>query len=79
MTTAHVPLELPRPVRFEFARLREAIRLGQRVEGMAVDAFQHGEWATVAEATSVGACRICRTSNAVETDRVRLRIPRSPV
>jgi hypothetical protein len=53
--------------------------LGQRVEGMAVDAFQHGEWATVAEATSVGACRICRTSGAVETDRVRLRITRSPV
>ena len=55
------------------------IRLGQRVEGIAVDAFQNGEWLTVAEATSVGACRICRTSGAVEASRVRLRVTRSPV
>ncbi len=79
VTTAHVAFALPRPVRFEFVRVREDIRLGQRVERFAVDAFQNGEWRTVAEATSLGACRICRTSGAVEADRVRLRVTQSPV
>jgi alpha-L-fucosidase len=52
VTTARVVIELRQPVRFEFIRVREDIRLGQRVESIAVDAFQNGEWRTVAEATS---------------------------
>jgi alpha-L-fucosidase len=77
--TPQVVIELPRPVRFEFIRVREQIRLGQRVEAISVDAFQNGEWRTVAEATSIGAGRICRISSAVEADRVRLRVTQSPV
>ncbi len=79
VATAQVVVELPRPARFEFVRVREAIRLGQRVEGIAVDAFEHGEWRTVGEAASIGACRIWRTSGPIETDRVRLRVTQSPV
>ena len=79
ITTGHVTLELPRPVRFELVRVREEIRLGQRVESVAVDAFQDGGWRTVGEATSVGAGRILRTPGPVETSRVRLRITQSPV
>ena len=79
VTTAWVAVELPRPVRFSFVSVREEIRLGQRAEGIAVDAFQAGEWRTVAEATSVGACRILQTVDPIETNRVRLRITRSPV
>ena len=79
ITTAEVVLETPQPIRFEFVRVREAIQLGQRVEAIAVDAFIAGEWRNVAQASSVGAGRICRLDLPAETDRVRLRITRSPV
>jgi len=79
VTSAQIVFDLPRPVRFDLVRVREYIQLGQRVERIAVDAFQNGDWRAVAQATSIGACRICRTSGPVETQRVRLRIPQSPV
>lgn len=79
VTTAEVTIEFPRPVRFEFVRVREEIRLGQRVDSIAVDVRQDGEWRAVGQATSVGACRILRMPNIIETTNVRLRVTQSPV
>ncbi|MDR3690738.1 MAG: alpha-L-fucosidase [Fimbriimonas sp.] len=64
---------------FDVIRLREAIQLGQRVEAFAVDVWKDGEWKEAAAATSVGSCRLIRLDEPVTTDRVRLRITRSPV
>jgi alpha-L-fucosidase len=71
--SAEAVLELVRPARVQYVRVREAIRLGQRVERMAVDAFVDGGWRTVGEATSVGACRIVKLQAPVETRQVRVR------
>ena len=41
-------------------RLREDIRLGLRLEGVAVDAMVDGQWKEFAKAESIGSCRLWR-------------------
>jgi alpha-L-fucosidase len=67
------------PVRFQVIRLREAIQLGQRIGGFALDAWQHDAWQQIAEAASVGSCRLISLGDAIEATRLRLRITNSPV
>ena len=54
-------------------KLREDIRLGQRLEGVAVDAFVDGAWKEIAKAEAIGNRRLL-AFEPVTTDRVRLRI-----
>jgi len=78
VTTPEVVLELGRPVTFNIVRLREAIRLGQRVDDWALDAWQNDAWMEFAKGTAIGACRLVR-GKPITTTKVRLRITRSPV
>ncbi|HZP05312.1 MAG TPA: alpha-L-fucosidase [Terracidiphilus sp.] len=59
-------------------RLREAIQLGQRIGAFAWDAWRNGAWMPIAQATSIGSCRLIRLPQAIETSRLRLRITESP-
>lgn len=59
---------------FNIIRLRENIKLGQRITAFAVDAFVDGVWKEVASATSVGSNRLIRLPANVTTDKMRLRI-----
>ena len=79
ITTADAELTLKKESTFNIIRLREAIELGQRVEGIAVDAWLNGAWKEVGSASSVGSCRLIRLSSPITTNRVRLRITQSPV
>jgi alpha-L-fucosidase len=79
VTTPEVTMELEAPAKFNLIRLRENIRLGQRVEAFAVDQWKDGAWAVLGEATSIGACRIVKLEQPVAAGRVRLRILKSPV
>ncbi len=78
-TQPEVVLQFARPVVCNVVRVRENIRLGQRIEAVAVDAWQAGAWREVAQATSVGSCRLLRIGPAISTPRLRLRVTRSPV
>ncbi|HMD99657.1 MAG TPA: alpha-L-fucosidase [Terriglobia bacterium] len=78
VTTPELTLEFRQPVSFNVIRLRENIRLGQRVESFEVEARRAGTWHRVAEATSIGNCRLIRTNDFVTADKVRLRITKSP-
>ncbi len=78
VTTPEVTLTFKAPVTFNVVRIREAIRLGQRVDDWAVDAWTDGEWKEIAKGTAIGSCRLARTET-VTTDKVRLRITKSPV
>ncbi len=78
VTTPHLTLDFATPVSFNVVRLREATALGQRIESFAIDARQGSDWTQIAQATSVGICRLLRLSNPVTTDQVRLRIVESP-
>jgi alpha-L-fucosidase len=79
VTTPELTVEFAKAVRFDMIRLRETTELGQRIESFAVDAWQSGAWARIAQATTVGTCRLIRLSSPVEAKRLRLRITGSPV
>lgn len=79
VTTPSVTVEPARRVSFSVIRVRENIRLGQRVEAFAVDCWRDGAWLETARGTSIGNCRLLRLEEPVATERVRLRITQSPV
>ncbi len=74
ITTADLTLTLPKPQTFNVIRLRENIKLGQRITVFAVDAFADGKWTEIASATSIGGNRLIRLPQNVTTNKVRLRI-----
>jgi alpha-L-fucosidase len=76
---AEAVLELARPAAFDVVRVREAIVLGQRVDSIAVDAWQDGDWKQIGAATGVGAARIFKLDSPVTAPKVRLRVTESPV
>lgn len=75
--TPEITLDLGKAVKFNVIRLRENIRLGQRIDSVALDQWKDGAWVTFAEATGIGACRLIRTKEDVTTNRVRLRVTKA--
>jgi alpha-L-fucosidase len=72
--TPEAVVDFPAPVTFSVIRLCEAIRLGQRIDAVAIDRWNAGAWEPLATATSIGARRLIRLDAAVAAARVRLRI-----
>jgi alpha-L-fucosidase len=79
ITTPQLVVNLHQPKTFNVIRLRENIKLGQRIEEVAIDAWQNGKWEEVAKATSIGGNRLIRLQNDVSASKVRLRITKSRV
>ena len=79
VTTPQLFIDLHQVKKFNVIRLRENIKLGQRIEEIAIDVFKGGVWAQVATATSIGGNRLIRLPQLASTARVRLRITKSPV
>lgn len=75
--TPTVEIKLPDKATFDVVRVREQIRLGQRVEGWAVDAWLNGQWQEVLVGSAIGNQAMLKLKAAVTTDRVRLRITKS--
>jgi alpha-L-fucosidase len=61
------------PQRIDLVRLREDIRAGQRISAVEVDAWIDGAWKKIANATSIGPCRILYFPE-VTTTKLRVRI-----
>jgi alpha-L-fucosidase len=72
-------VDMHKPQTFNVIRLRENIKLGQRIEGVAIDIWQNNAWHQLAAATSIGANRLIRLPQNVTAAKVRLRITKSPV
>jgi alpha-L-fucosidase len=72
--TADVVMEFKQPVEFNVVRLREEIRLGERVDAFAVDTWKAGSWSEVARGTSVGSCRLVRLAQMTTSLKVRVRV-----
>src|SRR5882724_1648789 len=51
--TPQLVVNLHREVEFNVIRLRENVKLGQRIEEIAVDAWKNGKWQQIATATSI--------------------------
>jgi alpha-L-fucosidase len=79
ITTPQLIINLHDDKTFNVIRLRENIKLGQRIEAVAVDAFKDGKWEQIAEATSIGGNRLIRLPQPITANKVRLRITKSPV
>lgn len=77
--SAELLFQLKAKQKFNVIRLRENIKLGQRIEAVAVDAWIDNNWKEIAKATSIGGNRLIRLNTAIETTQVRLRILQSPV
>jgi alpha-L-fucosidase len=76
--TPEVVLELNGDKTFNMISMREDIRLGLRVEGVAVDAFVNGDWKEIAKAESIGSRHLWRVP-ATTTGKVRIRVTKSEV
>lgn len=76
---ASLTLEWKKDQTFNIIRLRENIKLGQRIEKVEFDAFINGKWKKVAATTSIGANRLVRLPNYISTSKLRIRIEESPV
>jgi alpha-L-fucosidase len=78
VNTPEVRVEFQNPVTFNVLRLRENIRLGQRIGAFQIEAFTSA-WTLWMKGTSIGMCRIMRSPQPVTARAVRLRITDSPV
>jgi len=72
-------LVLPVGKAFNVIRLRENIKLGQRIGSVAIDVMQDGKWKEIATATSIGPNRLIRLGRLVSARQIRLRVTSSPV
>lgn len=72
--TPELTVDLKVPKTFNVIRLRENIKLGQRITSFAVDAFINNQWLEIAAATSIGANRLIRLPQNITAKKIRLRI-----
>jgi alpha-L-fucosidase len=79
VTTPTLTIDLHSPKTFNVIRLRENIKLGQRIDAVAVDAYLNGKWEQIGEATSIGGNRLIRLTQNITASKLRLRITASPV
>ncbi|WP_290794301.1 alpha-L-fucosidase [Flavihumibacter sp. UBA7668] len=79
VSKAEILLEWKEPVKFNIVRIRENIKLGQRIERIAIDVSENGNWKELATATSIGANRLVRLPFFVTAKQLRIRILQSPV
>lgn len=80
VTTGEVELQLKKPATFDVVRVREQIRLGQRVQNFAIDAWVDGKWETIDAEENGGKSignQVMRRVKTTTTDKVRLRITKS--
>jgi len=72
--TPELVVDMGKPVTFNVIRLRENIKLGQRISAFTIEAFADGAWKQIGEGTSIGANRLIRLQQNVVAGKVRLRI-----
>lgn len=70
-------IRLPKPQTFDVIRLREQIRLGQRVDGFTISSWQNGAWQEIHAGKTIGNQVLIRLPQAVTTDRLLLKITES--
>jgi alpha-L-fucosidase len=72
--TPELVVDMGKPTLFNVIRLRENIKLGQRISAFTIEAFVDGEWKRIGEGTSIGANRLIRLQQHVVASKVRLRV-----
>lgn len=74
VTNARLDIKLAKPSEFDLIRLRENIKLGQRIDSVKIEGNVNGKWETVAKATSIGANRLIKLEKPVSLTDLRVHI-----
>jgi alpha-L-fucosidase len=77
--TPTLTITLAKEQTFNVIRLRENIKLGQRIEAVQIETFRNGRLVALGAATSIGANRLIRLPEPVKAKQLRLTISKSPV
>ncbi len=72
-THPELTIELKENKRFNIIRLRENIKLGQRLDSVVIEQWQNNQWQRLASATSIGSTRLIRLPEFISTQKLRLR------
>jgi len=67
-------VDLGQPRTFNVIRLRENIKLGQRIDSFMVEAYADGVWRQIGAGTSIGANRLIRLQQNIVAGKIRLTI-----
>lgn len=59
---------------FDIIRLRENIKLGQRLDSVRVDIWKDGKWTFLTSATSIGATRLIKLDTPVEAEKLKIHL-----
>ncbi|TDQ75190.1 alpha-L-fucosidase [Sphingobacterium yanglingense] len=69
-----IEISLPERVTFDIIRLRENIKLGQRLDSVVVSVFNGSTWQRLASATSIGANRLIKLDQPIETSKLKIQL-----
>lgn len=69
-----IEITLSRAVSFDLIRLRENIKLGQRLDSVQVSVFKDGNWKRLASATSIGANRLIKLDQPMEASKLKITL-----
>jgi alpha-L-fucosidase len=71
---ATATLTYKKPIRFNLIRLRENIKLGQRLDSVIIETFKDNHWQPSAKATSIGANRIIQLEQPEVSSKIRIHV-----
>ncbi|WP_257670118.1 alpha-L-fucosidase [Parapedobacter tibetensis] len=74
VTSPELVIELKEETVFDLIRLRENIKLGQRLDSVWVDVWENDAWKPLASATSIGANRLIHLEAPIAASKLRLRL-----
>src|SRR5690606_6613730 len=74
VTSPKLIIDLKAETTFDIIRLRENIKLGQRLDSVWVDRWEEGTWQPLAMATSIGPNRLIQLGEPITATRLRLRL-----
>jgi len=69
-----IEIDLLAPKEFDLIRLRENIKLGQRLDSVQIEIFQDQQWKTITSATSIGANRLIRLPKLIKVQKLRIKL-----
>lgn len=72
--TPSIEVNLKGAKEFDIIRLRENIKLGQRLDSVQVEIYHNGHWKKIASATSIGANRLIKLDSPIKAERLRLNL-----
>jgi alpha-L-fucosidase len=78
ITTPELVISLKKKAKINRIKLKECIKLGQRVEAFSIEYWTGSRWKFLEQGTSIGYQRILCTKTVL-TDKVRLKITKCPV